>query len=169
MRLIDADKFEVVSGKVPEGYDVDSYLAGNKEILEMIDNAPTADADRVTRCNMSKAKYIEREPLLAWLENMGISEHIIKTIADEAKFPVKMIDDFDNTFYPQKGDDIYYVDIEYGQIEHGVVFSVTFEDGELCAFSVDFDNGDFDEFNGTAFETYFFLDADEAMDKIING
>lgn len=44
MRLIDADKFEVVGGKVPEGYDVDSYLAGNNEILEMIDNAPTVDA-----------------------------------------------------------------------------------------------------------------------------
>ena len=50
MRLINADKFEVVGGKVPEGYDVDSYLAGNKEILEMIDKAPTVDAVEVVRC-----------------------------------------------------------------------------------------------------------------------
>lgn len=50
MRLIDADKFEVVGGIVPEGYDVDSYLAGNREILEMIDNAPTVDAVEVVRC-----------------------------------------------------------------------------------------------------------------------
>lgn len=47
MRLIDADKFEVVSGNVPDEYDVDSYLAGNNEILEMIDNAPTVDAEIV--------------------------------------------------------------------------------------------------------------------------
>lgn len=50
MRPIDADKFEVVGGIVPEGYDVDSYLAGNREILEMIDNAPTVDAVEVVRC-----------------------------------------------------------------------------------------------------------------------
>lgn len=44
MRLIDANRFEVVGGVVPEGYDVESYLAGNREILEMIDKAPTVDA-----------------------------------------------------------------------------------------------------------------------------
>lgn len=37
--LIDRDAFEVVSGVVPEEYDAESYLAGNKEILEMIDAA----------------------------------------------------------------------------------------------------------------------------------
>ena len=42
--LIDRDAFEVVGGFVPEGYDVESYLAGNKEILEMIDSAPIVDA-----------------------------------------------------------------------------------------------------------------------------
>lgn len=47
MRLIDADKFEVIGGKVPEGYDADSYLAGCKEILEMIDTAPAIDAEPV--------------------------------------------------------------------------------------------------------------------------
>jgi hypothetical protein len=119
--------------------------------------------------SMSKTKYIEREPLLAWLENMGASEYIIKTIADENKFPAKMIGDFDNIDYPLKGDDIYYADIEYGQVEHGVVFSVTFEDGELYTLSVDFDNGDFDEFNGTAFGSCLFLDANEALDKIMYG
>lgn len=45
-----ADKFEVVGGTVPEGVDADSYLAGCKEILEMIDAAPTIDAVEVVRC-----------------------------------------------------------------------------------------------------------------------
>lgn len=48
--LIDRDAFEVVSGFVPKGYDVESYLAGNKEILEMIDSAPIVDAVEVVRC-----------------------------------------------------------------------------------------------------------------------
>lgn len=69
MRLINADKFEVVGGKVPEGFDPDSYLAGNKEILEMIDNAPTIDA-------VSKGVYDqvcwERDVAIAQLEELGI-------------------------------------------------------------------------------------------------
>ena len=32
---------------------------------------------------METIKYIEKEPLLAWLENMCVSEYIIKSIADE--------------------------------------------------------------------------------------
>ena len=54
MRLIDADAFEVIGGKVSEGYDVDSYLAGCKEILEMIDTSPTIEAVEVVRCRDCK-------------------------------------------------------------------------------------------------------------------
>lgn len=43
MRLIDADQFEVYIGKVPPEYDSNSYLAGNMEVLEAIDAAPTMD------------------------------------------------------------------------------------------------------------------------------
>lgn len=43
IRPIDANKFEVIGGIIPDGYDVDSYLAGCKEILDMIDNAPTLE------------------------------------------------------------------------------------------------------------------------------
>ena len=31
--------------------------------------------------------YIEREPLLAWLSNMAVSENIIKAISDHERFP----------------------------------------------------------------------------------
>lgn len=69
MRLIDADKFEVIGGKVPKCFDPDSYLAGNKEILEMIDKAPTIDA-------VSKSVYDqvcwERDVAIAQLEELGI-------------------------------------------------------------------------------------------------
>lgn len=36
---------------------------------------------------MKEIKYIEKEPLLAWLEHMSVREYIIKTIADENRFP----------------------------------------------------------------------------------
>lgn len=49
-RLIDSEGFEVVRGYVPDGLDVYSYLLGNLEILQMIDNAPTIDAEPIVRC-----------------------------------------------------------------------------------------------------------------------
>lgn len=69
MRPIDADKFEVISGYIPEGYDVDSYLAGNKEILEMIDNAPTID---VVSVGVLEQYKWERDVAIAQLEELGI-------------------------------------------------------------------------------------------------
>ena len=33
------------------------------------------------------ARYIEKEPLCAWLENMGVSDFIIRKIESEANFP----------------------------------------------------------------------------------
>lgn len=69
MRPIDADKFEVVGGYVPEGYDVDSYLAGNNEILEMIDNAPTID---VVSVGVLEQYKWERDVAISQLEELGI-------------------------------------------------------------------------------------------------
>lgn len=66
--LIDRDAFEVVSGFVPEGYDVESYLAGNKEILEMIDAAPVVDAVPVGVLE----QYIwERDCAISQLKEIG--------------------------------------------------------------------------------------------------
>lgn len=49
-----------------------------------------------------------------------------------------------------KGDRVWYVDIESGVLESGTVFIVKYKDGKLDSFSVNFDSGDFDEFLGIA-------------------
>lgn len=66
--LIDRDAFEVVGGFVPEGYDVESYLAGNEEILDMIDAAPVIDAVPIVRCGECKhrRKPLYPHPTLVW-------------------------------------------------------------------------------------------------------
>ena len=66
--LIDRDAFEVVSGVVPEEYDAESYLAGNKEILEMIDAQPTIDAVPIVRCGecIHHRKPLYPHPTMIW-------------------------------------------------------------------------------------------------------
>lgn len=40
-RLIDAERFDVVTDTLPEGMDMESYVAGQQSILNMIYDAPT--------------------------------------------------------------------------------------------------------------------------------
>lgn len=56
----------------------------------------------------------------------------------------------------KKGDRVWYVDRENGEMESGTVFLAEYKDGKLYSFSVDFDCGDFDEFSGGALGRCFF-------------
>ena len=63
MRPIDADKFEVVFDKVPEGMDADSFIAGAMSILQMIEDAPTVG---LVRCKDCKWHYMGFKKLWCW-------------------------------------------------------------------------------------------------------
>lgn len=52
MRLIDAEKFDVVTDTLPEGMDMESYVAGQQSILNMIYDAPTVQ--ETIRCEDCK-------------------------------------------------------------------------------------------------------------------
>lgn len=66
----------------------------------------------------------------------------------------------------KKGDDIYYADSDNNEIEHGKIFSVTITDGMVLSFCVEFDCGDFDEFNGCALGVHYFLNEKDAKNAI---
>jgi hypothetical protein len=117
---------------------------------------------------MKEIKYIEKEPLLAWLEHMCVSENIIKMIADENRFPTVSVLKIDKNDFPKNGDDIYYVNDELGEIEHGTIYSIHFKNGEIDTISVDFDNGDFDEFYGSVFGNCMFPNEEMAKNRLIN-
>lgn len=69
----------------------------------------------------------------------------------------------------KSGDDIWYVDPEEIRLEHGTVFLASYNDSaELVSFSVNFDDGDFDEFEGTALNIHYFKDKDDAWAALYN-
>lgn len=71
-----------------------------------------------------------------------------------------------------KGDRVWYVDIENGALESGTVFVATCKDGKLDSFSVNFDSGDFDEFLGVAWGDCLFgskKSAEEALKREKHG
>lgn len=43
MRLVDADTFDVISTKIPDGVDADSYIAGIAYVVSKIDAQPTIE------------------------------------------------------------------------------------------------------------------------------
>ena len=118
---------------------------------------------------MKEIKYIEKEPLLVWLENMCVSKNIIDAIEDENRFPTVSVLKIDTDDFPKRGDDIYYVDNSLGEIEHGTISSVSFKNREIDSIAVDFDGKDFDEFYGSAFGSCLFLNEEMAINKLISG
>lgn len=69
----------------------------------------------------------------------------------------------------KKGDNVWYVDRETGEIEGGTVFSSYYKNGMLDTFSVDFEDGDFDEFIGSAWGTCIFGSQKYAEAALIKG
>ena len=81
MRLIDADVFEAIGGHVPEGYDAESYTAGQTDILERIDTLPTVDAVEVTRCKQCvfcRTASIHNSKKKVWLCNRKFETFQVK-------------------------------------------------------------------------------------------
>ena len=60
----------------------------------------------------------------------------------------------------KRGMDIWYR--EDGVVEHGTVYNAYYKNGSLDAISVNFDNGDFDEFYGSAYLSVLFPTLGEA-------
>lgn len=66
MRLIDADKFEVIAVKVPDKLEdgelvhARSYCLGSTDIAEMIDEAPTVDAIPVRHAYIIRTRVLGR-------------------------------------------------------------------------------------------------------------
>lgn len=66
----------------------------------------------------------------------------------------------------RKGDDIWYADEEENIVEHGIVDSVLIKDEKVESFAVNFDNGDFDVFNGSGLGVHYFMDEMSAKDAL---
>ena len=67
------------------------------------------------------------------------------------------------------GDDIWYADEDEGIIEHGTIDTVTIKNNKIDSFSVTFDNGDFDVFDGSGLGVHYFMhkiDAENALVRL---
>lgn len=57
-RLIDAERFDAVTDTLPEGMDMESYVAGQQSILNMIYDAPAVEETiRCEDCKYFKERY----------------------------------------------------------------------------------------------------------------
>lgn len=105
----------------------------------------------------------------------GIVSEKIKNLANQVHEMVVDIlsnnTDSNNNYYLniKIGNDIYYVDEEYGNVEHGKISSVLLRNNEVYSFGVNFDNGDFDEFCGCALGDCCFTNKYDAYNPLIGG
>lgn len=65
------------------------------------------------------------------------------------------------------GDDIWYLNTDYGEIEHGIIENVHYKNSKLDMFTVRFDNGDIDSFDGCWFGKTFFQTKEKAKNAML--
>ena len=56
-------------------------------VLEIIQNIENILRNMKSEIIDRDKKYIEKAPLIAWLENMNVSEYIINSVKSDVKFP----------------------------------------------------------------------------------
>lgn len=66
------------------------------------------------------------------------------------------------------GTPLWYVDEETGNIEKAIVETVNYKDGVLDSFGAEFDNGDFDVFEGSAIDDCFFRSEQQAIQSLLD-
>jgi hypothetical protein len=66
-----------------------------------------------------------------------------------------------------EGDDIWYLNTDYGEIEHGIIENVHYKNSKLDMFTVRFDNGDIDSFDGCWFGKTFFQTKEKAKNAML--
>lgn len=104
--------------------------------------------------NAAKELFEEFNNLMRQAEYSGCTEEFTVMVANKLKETRNIL---------TKGDQIWYVDVDTGEIEEGVVSSAYYKNGKLDSFSADFiESDDFDEFNGTAYGKSLFTTREAA-------
>ena len=124
-----------------------------------------ADSNRITVTEMSDTELsASYDNMMQTLKHTQGNENSIEVIHEMARRYNDLIRNREKSIV--SGDTIYYVDDEDGSIEKGTVVSVLYSNNVLEEFSVDFECGDFDVFNGTAYGKCFFKDQKDAYSMI---
>ena len=121
-------------------------------------------------CNGDAAIFWKDENNHAFVDSKG--EMLVVAHSHEVRFQVDRCPMCGRLFKGanylnlRRGDDIWYANEEEHVVEHGIIHHVLIKNGKVDTFSVNFDNGDFDEFDGSGLGKHYFMhkvDAEEAL------
>jgi hypothetical protein len=121
-------------------------------------------------CNGDEAIFWQDEKNNAFIDSNG--EMLVMANGQEIRFQVDRCPKCGRLFKGinylnlRHGDDIWYANEDDNIVEHGTIHHVAIKNGKVDSFSVNFDCGDFDEFDGSGLGVHYFMhkvDAEEAL------
>jgi hypothetical protein len=121
-------------------------------------------------CSGSEAIFYHDKYDCAFIDNDGTMRVYVD--GEETKFKVDRCPMCGRLFKGinylnlRSGDDIWYANEDENIVEHGTIHHVSIKNGKIETFSVNFDCGDFDEFDGSGLGVHYFMykvDAEEAL------
>ena len=131
-------------------------------------------------CNMiqNKCEYCYGHTAILWKNDRNCayidSDGIMMVISDGCVITFKVdycpmcgrkFSDAEDYMSLGPGDDIWYVDYEFGALEKGKIVSVEFKDSKVYTFAVEFD-GDFDVFDAHGLGRHFFIKQSNALQEL---
>ena len=108
----------------------------------------------------NKAKNLTDEELYRLMKTVMESHASFADVMKDASYGIAVVCEMAARWYQNKklldeslacGDEVWYVELEDGRIDHGIVSTVSYKDGRLDSIGIDFDGDDFDEIVGESY------------------
>ena len=99
--------------------------------------------------------------LLVYANGQDIRFHV-----DRCPMCGRRFDEKEDYLSIENGDDVWYVDYEENRVEHGIISSVTYKEGRVYVFFVEWDDGDGDEYDGYGLGRHYFLKQANALEEL---
>lgn len=121
-------------------------------------------------CGGDEAVYYQDENNCAFVDSKG--EMLVVANGQEVRFQVDRCPKCGRLFKGvtylnlRNGDDIWYANEDDNVVEHGTIHHVSIKNGKVETFSVNFDCGDFDEFDGGGLGVHYFMHKIDAEDAL---
>lgn len=122
-------------------------------------------------CYGDKALFRKDDQNSAFIDSKG--EMLVYANGQEIRFHVdrcpmcgRRFDEKEDYLSIENGDDVWYVDYEEGFVEHGIISSVTYKEGRVYVFFVEWDDGDGDEYDGYGLGRHYFLKQANALEEL---
>lgn len=128
-------------------------------------------SNKCNYCYGDEAVFWKDEQNNAFVDSNGemmvtVEDNLIRFKVDSCPMCGRRFDIKEDYLSIGANDDIWYADYENGTVEHGIISSIDYKGGKVDCFSVTWDEGDFDVYDGFGLGRHYFIKQSNALQEL---